>query len=107
MDDGVLRKIDDDFGGGDSRNQGIVNLPSTPRSKPPTAQFMSPGQFFSLKSGKLGHLGDRKVVGIDRPLWYTPKMDAAGGLLDPIEFTPTESNKLVDFRVNNRIAPNA
>lgn len=57
---------------------------------------MSPGQFFSQKSGKLGYLGDAKV-GTDRPLWYTPKTDAAGCLLDPIDATPTESNKLVRF----------
>ena len=74
----------------------IVDIPSTPRSIPPVDKFMSPGQFFSQKSGKMGQLGNNKI-GIERPLWYTPKTDAAGCLLDPIDATPTDSNKLVNF----------
>ena len=86
----------EDAGLKERNNLGMIDIPSTPRSIPPVEQLMSPGQFFSQKSGKLGHLGEAKV-GTERPLWYTPKTDAAGCLLDPIDATPTESNKLVSF----------
>jgi len=91
-DDMVSRKEED--GIHDKKNLIVIDIPTTPRSAPPAEQLMSPGQFFSQKSGKLGYLGDTKA-GAERPLWYTPKTDAAGCLLDPIEGTPTESNKLV------------
>lgn len=78
----------------DKNSLAVIDIPTTPRSAAPVEQFMSPGQFFSQKSGNLGNLGDARI-GAERPLWYTPKTDAAGCLLDPIEATPTDSNKLV------------
>jgi hypothetical protein len=89
----------------DKKSLVVIDIPTTPRSAPPVEQLFSPGQFFSQKSGKLGYLGDAKA-GTERPLWYTPKMDAAGCMLDPIEATPTESNKLVFFLKRNLKASN-
>ena len=63
-----------------------MTTPSNIRTMPSIIEEMTPGTFFAERSGNLGRLGGSRAE--ERPIWFTPRKDENGKIIDVIGDTP-------------------